>query len=337
MTEASHFVITGGAGYLGSVFTARLIEQGHFVTVVDNLLYGGESLLAFLEFPNFRFVKADVWEARSIRSAIQSDWQIPQAIIHLSGINGFPACQAVGRQVAWRYNVETTQHVFEQANEVGIPRFVFISSCANYASDPDGHPANEDTSLNPQSLFAETQVAVERYLLSHSSAACAPVIFRTASLFGLSPRMRFDLLLHQFVLDAFSKREICIYQRGYQRSFLHVSDAVDGIMRGFVAEAERVRGKVYNLGSQNGNYTKDQLAELVLKRLPETVVVYNDITFGGDMHDHNLSFQKVQTELGFQAQHNVEDGIREVLHALRSGMFSDPYLKKHWNAQFIVH
>jgi nucleoside-diphosphate-sugar epimerase len=337
MKETSHFVITGGAGYIGSVLTSRLLEQGHYVTVVDNLLYGGESLLAFLGFPNFRFVKADVCEPRAIRTAIQSDLQMPHAIIHLAGINGFPACQAVGRQVAWRYNVEATQHVFEQANELGIPRFVFISSCSNYASDPDGQPANEDKPLNPQTLFGETQVAAEIYLLSHSDAACAPLIFRVASLYGLSPRMRFDLLLHQFVLDAFSKREISINQRGYQRSFLNVSDAVEGIMLGFAAEEGYVRGVVYNLGSQNGNYTKDQLAEQVLKRLPETVLVYKDITFGGDMRDQNVSFQKIQTELGFQANQNVEDGIREVLNALRSGMFNDPNLKKHWNAQFVVH
>lgn len=336
MKEASHFVITGGAGYLGSALTARLLEQGHFVTVVDSLLYGGESLLAFGGFPKFRFINADVCEARSIRNAIQSDWIKPQAIIHLAGISGFPACQAVGRQVAWRYNVEATQHVFEQANELDIPRFIFISSCTNYTSDPGGHPAVEDSPLNPQTLFGETKVAAENYLLNHSTAACSSLIFRIASLFGLSSRMRFDLLLNQFVLDAHSTGEICIYQRGFQRSLLHVSDAVEGILLGLRTDEKLTHGKIYNLGSERGNFSKDQLVGLILKRLPETVLVYKDMTYGGDIRDQSISFQKIQTELGFHAQHSVEDGIREVLNALRSGLFNDPHLKKYWNAQFVV-
>ena len=232
MNFDDHILITGGAGYIGSYLTGELLRLGSRVTVVDDLLFGGESLLAYSAHPNFHFVKADVWEPRAIKTAIRSGWPVPQAIVHLAAIAGFPACQAVGRQVAWRYNVESTQHVFKQAVELGVPRFVYISTYSNYGLSSDGKPITEEAPLNPQSLYAETKIASERFLMGQVDAPCAPLIFRPAHLYGLSPRPRFDMIVNQFVLDAYLRRELLIYQRGYSRSFVHIADAVDGILLG---------------------------------------------------------------------------------------------------------
>lgn len=337
MDNKGHVLITGGAGYIGSMLTGDLLRSGYYVTVVDELLFGGESLLAYLSNPAFHFIKANVWEPRAIRTAIRSDWPIPLAVVHLAAIVGFPACQAVGRQVAWRYNVEATQRVFDQAVELGIGRFIYASTYSNYGLSPDGKPVTEDSPLNPQSLYAETKVTSERFLLAQKDATCAPLIFRLATLYGLSPRTRFDLIVNQFVLDAYSKRELLIYQRGYSRSFIHIRDAVRGLIRGLHADEELVRGNVYNLGSDGGNYTKDEIVTLILKRLPETVVTYKDMTFGGDMRDIRVSFEKVRRDLSFETQFSVDDGVREVLHALREGIISNPHDPKYRNAQFIVH
>ncbi len=332
-----HILITGGAGYIGSFLTGELLRQGYYVTVVDRLLYGGESLLSYLPNEKFRFVKADVWESRAIRNAVRSDWPSPIAIIHLAAIAGFPACQSVGRLVAWRYNVESTQHVFEQAEALNVERFIYLSSYSNYGLSGDGNPVTEESPLNPQSLYAETKVASERYLLAQASRnGCAPMIFRPATLYGLSPRPRFDLILNQFVLEAFSKRKLMIYQRGYSRSFVHISDAVHGIILGLHLPIEKVRGQIYNVGSDEGNLTKDQIVKLILKRLPETEVNYQDITFGGDMRDINVSFKKVKNELNFETQYCVEDGIREVLAALQEGIIQEPDDPRYRNARFIV-
>lgn len=336
MEQQKHILISGGAGYLGSMLSGHLLWLGHRVTVVDDLLFGGESLMAYLAHPNFHFVKANVWEPRTLRLAIRSDWQVPYAVVHLAAIVGFPACQAVGRQVAWRYNVEATQRVFDQAVELGVKRFLFASTYSNYGLSPDGKPVTEDTELNPQSLYAETKIHAERYLLANANADCAPLIFRLATLYGLSPRHRFDLIVNQFVLEAYTKRELLIYQRGYSRSFMHVRDAVRGFILGIEAPEEKIRGEVYNLGSESGNYTKDEIVALILKRLPETVVQYKDMTFGGDMRDITVSFEKVRRKLGFETQLTVDDGIREVLHALREGIISNPYDTRYRNAQFIV-
>lgn len=336
MSNTRHVLITGGAGYLGSYLAGELLRDGTRVTVVDDLLYGGESLLSFLPNPNFHFFKADVWESRALQTALRSEWDRPDAVIHLAALAGFPACQSVGRQVAWRYNVEATEHVFEQAHQLEVPRFVYISTYSNYGMSQSGGPVSEETPLNPQSLYAETKVASEQFLLEQQDSSCAPLIFRLSTVYGLSPRPRFDVIVNQFVWEAFRNHELMIYQRGYTRSFVHIDDAVRGIVLGLNAAQEKIRGEVYNLGDPAGNKSKDKIVELILKRLPETTVRYKDITFGGDMRDLAVSFDKVQQAFDFRPQKTVEDGIREVLHAIQQGIVEDPSHNRYRNARFIV-
>jgi len=335
MTD-KHILITGGAGYIGSLLTSELLRQNYRVTLLDSLLFGGESILPFLSHPNFHFIKSDVTEPRAVRDAVKKDWQIPDAVIHLAGIVGFPACQAVGRQVAWRYNVEATKTVYGQAADLGVERFVFASTYSNYGLSEDGKPVTEETPLNPQSLYAETKIAAEEYLLAQKDSPCAPLLFRFATLYGISPRTRFDLIVNQFVLEAFIKRQLVIYQRGYSRSFVHIRDVARGVIMGLEAGQDKIRGQVFNLGTENGNYSKNDIVGFVLKRMPETVVEYKDLTFGGDMRDITVSFEKIRRVLGFETTLTVDDGVREVLFALKSGLIKDPTDDRYRNAQFIV-
>ena len=332
----SHILITGGAGYIGSLLASELLRADYRVTVVDSLLFGGESLVPFLHHPNFHFVKADVTEPRAVKDSLKDDWRKPDVIVHLAAIVGFPACQAVGKQVAWRYNVESTKIVFGQAADLGVERFVFASTYSNYGLSPDGKPVTEESPLNPQSLYAETKVASEEFLLGQKDALCAPLLFRFATLYGLSPRTRFDLIVNQFVLEAFTKRELIIYQRGYSRSFVHIRDVVRGIIMGLKAERSKICGEVFNLGTDHGNYSKDDIVRLVLKRMPETVVEYKDLTFGGDMRDITVSFAKIKSVLGFDTTLDLDDGIRELLFALKTGIIRNPTDERYRNAQFIV-
>src|SRR5512138_3867246 len=138
MRTGEHVLITGGAGYIGSLLTAELLRSGYLVTVVDSLLYGGDSLMGFLTHPNFNFVKADICEPGAIRLSLRHDWPSPGAVIHRAALAGFPACQSVGNEVAYRYNVEGTQRVFDQANQLQIERFFYPSTYSVYANDPQG-------------------------------------------------------------------------------------------------------------------------------------------------------------------------------------------------------
>ncbi len=331
-----HVLITGGAGYIGSLLTSELLRANYRVTVLDSLLFGGESLVPFLHHPNFHFIKADVTEPRAVKDSLKEGWQKPNAIVHLAAIVGFPACQAVGKQVAWRYNVEATKTVFGQAADLGMERFIFSSTYSNYGLSENGKPVTEESPLNPQSIYAETKIASEEFLLSQRAASCAPLLFRFATLYGLSPRTRFDLIVNQFVLEAFTKRELIIYQRGYSRSFIHIRDLVRGVIIGLEAEQSKIRGEIFNLGTDDGNYSKDDIVRLVLKRMPETIVEYKDLTFGGDMRDITVSFAKIKRVLGFETTLDVDDGIRELLFALKTGIIRNPNDEKYRNAQFIV-
>ena len=313
-------LVTGANGFVGRWLTAELKSSGHAVLGTDSNVHGRHHV--------------DVTQRQELVELLRAE--TPDAIVHLAAIVGFPACQAVGKQVAWRYNVEATKSVCGQADDLGVERFVFSSTYSNYGLSSEGGPVTEESPLHPQSLYAETKIASEEFLLTQKNASCAPLIFRFATLYGISPRTRFDLIVNQFVLEAFTKRELIIYQRGYSRSFVHIRDAVRGVMMGLGAERSKICWEVFNLGTGHGNYSKDDIVRLVLKRMPETVVEYKDLTFGGDMRDITVSFAKVKNVLGFDTTLDVDDGIRELLFALKTGIIRNPNDEKYRNAQFIV-
>lgn len=341
--EPRRVLITGGAGYIGSLLTGVLLNRGDHVTVVDDLLFGGESLLGYWHHPNFRFAKGDVCDKELIKvqgaTLKVGDLEAAafDAVVHLAAIVGFPACRAAGKQVVWRYNVEATQQVFAAAEAAGVKRFVLSSTYSNYGVGNNGQPVTEESPLYPQSPYAETKIAAEEYLLRQAEGSrCAPLVFRFATLFGISPRTRFDLIVNQFVLEALTKRELVIYQRGYSRSFVHVRDVVDGIILGLSAPEEKVRGQVYNLGSDDGNYTKDEIVVLVQKHVEGLKVTHKDLSFGGDMRDITVSFAKIRRVLGFEPKIGLEEGILEVRDALESGLIRNAWDSRYRNAQFIV-
>jgi nucleoside-diphosphate-sugar epimerase len=352
--DTQRILITGGAGYIGSLLTGVLLQQGHHVTVVDDLLFGGESLLAYFSHPNFDFLKGDVSDPgvldqvkSGLGSSVQGPWRSHRqqtmrpnrydAVVHLAAIVGFPACQAVGKQVAWRYNVDSVMRAFELAEDAGAARFIFSSTYSNYGLTTDGEAVTEDSPLHPQSLYAETKIAAEQYLVGAAATArCAPLVFRFATLFGISPRTRFDLIVNQFVLEAMTHRELIIYQRGYSRSFVHVRDVVEGIVLALSAPTARIRGQIFNLGSDAGNFTKDDVVALVHKHVEGLKVTHKDLSFGGDMRDITVSFAKIKRELAFEPRISVEDGIREVRDFLRLGLIKNGTDMRFRNAQFIV-
>jgi nucleoside-diphosphate-sugar epimerase len=327
-----HVLITGGAGYIGSALCGFLLERGHRVTVLDQLLFGGESILGYLGNQRFRFVKADVCEPESIAPHFREVDQV----VHLAAIVGFPACQQIGPQVARRYNVEATRNVVALCREKAVERLILASTYSNYGLAPDGQAVDETSPLNPQSLYAETKIEAEREVLANPHGSCQPVVLRFATLFGISPRTRFDLIVNQFVLEAISRRALVIYQRGYSRSFVHVRDVVRAIALTLEAPAEEVRGQIFNVGSSRGNYTKEEIVRLVQKHVPGTTVAYKDLTFGGDMRDIRVSFEKIERRLGFKTELNVEQGVIEVRDAIVGGLIRDPASPRYRNAQFIV-
>jgi nucleoside-diphosphate-sugar epimerase len=317
---AEHVLITGGAGYIGSLLAGELLRRGCRVTVIDSLLFGGNSLLAYLSHPAFAFHKADVCD----KKAISGHFAGVDHVVHLAAIVGYPACAKAGEAASYSCNLDGTRNVFELAEEAGARRFVFASTYSNYGVSDDGQPVTEESPLNPQSVYAETKIAAEKYLIEQAARSrCAPVILRFATLFGPSPRTRFDLIINQFVLEAVRTGKLLIYQKDYNRSFVHIRDIVRAISLVLEAPLKKVRGEIFNVGSHGGNYSKDEIARLIQRFVPGLAIEYADLSFDGDMRDVRVAFDKIERTLGYKTQIGIEDGIREMAEILRSGFLKE--------------
>ncbi len=312
-------LLTGGAGYIGSLLCGELLYRGNRVTVLDNLTFGGNSLLGYMEHPQFSFHKADVCD----RTALPSYFEGVDHVVHLAAIVGFPACHKAGDKASYTCNLGGTKNAFELAEAYGARRFIFSSTYSNYGVADDDKPVTEDSPLHPQSVYAETKIAAENYLLEQAkSSRCAPVILRLATLFGPSPRTRFDLIINQFVLEAVQKRKLTIYQKEFNRSFVHVRDVARAFRLVLQAPLKNVRGQVFNVGSNEGNWTKERIVGLIRKYVPDVEVEYKDLHFDGDMRDIKVSFDKIKRVLGYKARISVEEGVREIAEAILSGFLT---------------
>ena len=331
-----HVLVTGGAGYIGSLLVGELLEAGCRVSVVDKLLFGDESLAAYRDTPDFHFAQADVTEAGALVDALDPAWTKPFAVVHLAALVGFPACAAAGREATWRQNVDATRLVYEGAATLGAEHFLFASTYSNYGLMSAGQPVTEESPLQPQSLYAESKIAAEELLLEKAGEACAPVIFRFATLFGVSPRTRFDLILNQFVLDAFRTGKLLLYQPEMRRSFVHVRDIVRGLQLALEAPPAALAGQIFNLGDESGNLSKRDLAALIQRHIPELAVEYRALEFEGDMRDITASFEKARRVLDFSPRYSVEDGVVEVLDALQNGRIPNPQDGRYRNAPVLV-
>jgi nucleoside-diphosphate-sugar epimerase len=315
-----HVLITGGAGYIGSLLCGELLRRGYRVTVIDNLLFGGNSLLAYLDHPAFAFHKADVCDKKGLRPYLKN----VDSVVHLAAIVGYPACAKAGQGASFACNLDGTRNVFALAEGAGAGRFVFSSTYSNYGVAKEGRPVTEDAPLFPQSVYAETKIAAEKFLIEQAAHShCAPVVFRFATLFGPSPRTRFDLIINQFVLEAIRAGKLVIYQKEYNRSFVHIRDVMRAILLALEAPLDKIRGQVFNVGSNQGNYSKEEIARLIRTYVPGLKIEYKDLRFDGDMRDIKVSFNKIGRKLGFKARISVEEGIREMAEILQSGLLCD--------------
>jgi nucleoside-diphosphate-sugar epimerase len=336
-----HIVITGGAGYIGSMLCSELLKRGEWVTIVDSLMFGGDSLLAYAHVPKFHFLQADVCEpgvvVQAARGARERGFPEVSAVIHLAAMVGFPACRDAGREKVWKVNVEAVQNALDDAEHLGAERFIFSSTYSVYGWADGEQAVSEDSPLNPQSLYGESKIAGETLLLEQAQdASCSPLIFRFATLYGVSPRMRFDLIVNQFVLEAYAQKELRLYQAGYSRAFIHVQDVVRGLLLGLDAPEAKARGEIYNLGDDESNHTKEEIVGFIKAALPETRIQYEKVSFREDMRDVSVSFSKVRQALSFRQRWTVPQGIQEVLTLLETGLLGDPFAVRYRNAPPIL-
>lgn len=321
-----NIVVTGGAGYIGSTLVPLLLERGHAVRVVDSLVYGGEPLLGVWSHPMFEFRRADIRDHVAMQDALAG----MHAVVHLAAIVGDPAC-AREPDLAHAVNLEASLNLLEAAKQANVGRFVFASTCSNYGkmADPNGY-VDEDSELRPVSLYAETKVAVERALLqaAQTSDLCATPL-RFATVFGVSPRMRFDLTVNEFVMELVTKQKLTVFGEQFWRPYVHVRDvarAVEGVLS---APERAVRGQVFNVGSTEENYQKQQLVELMRPYVQNAAIEY--VRREEDPRDYRVSFARIKQQLDFSITRTVPQGIAEIVQLVRDGVVTDLGSRRYRN------
>jgi nucleoside-diphosphate-sugar epimerase len=319
-------LVTGGAGYVGSLLTPMLLEAGYQVRVVDNLRFGGGGLLGVWAHPAFEFQLGDVRDRQAVGTAVND----VDMVVHLAALVGDPACdrdQNLTREV----NLDASLQLIETSACAGVERFIFASTCSNYGKmcDADGY-VDESSQLRPLSLYAETKVAVERALLEGAGgdAMCASSL-RLATVFGVSPRMRFDLTVNEFTAEMVVRRRLEVFGEQFWRPYVHVRDAARAMLLAVQAPAEIVDRRVFNVGATEENYQKRQLVELIRVHIPDATVQY--VHKAEDPRDYRVSFARIREQLGFQVTRRVPDGIAEIVQLVRDGIIDDVNDQRYHN------
>ncbi|MAR78141.1 MAG: epimerase [Gammaproteobacteria bacterium] len=318
-------LITGGAGYIGSVLVRKLLNRGYFVRVIDSLKWGGESLFDVMTNSNFEIIKGDIRNINDVKKSLVGI----DSVIHLAAIVGDPACKKFSEE-ANETNWNASVSLFEESEKCGVKKFIFASTCSNYGKmkDNDGY-VNEDSELNPVSLYAELKVKFENFLLNRNkdSNICSTAL-RFSTVYGFSPRIRFDLTVNEFtrnmVIDNFQE----IWGEQFWRPYAHVDDLCRATILVLESEYEKVKSKVFGVGDTSENYQKGMIIREINK-LVSGKIKYVDLD--EDPRDYRVDFSKIKNELGFKISKTVPDGIMEIKKIVESGVILDCYSDKFKN------
>jgi len=319
-------LVTGGAGYIGSVLVRQLLAKGYNVRAFDSLKFGGEALYDVMLNPNFEFLKGDIRNAKEVEEALTD----VDAVAHLAAIVGDPACKKYSEE-ALETNWLASTALFEAADRAKIDRFVFASTCSNYGKMPDPNSfVTESSPLNPISLYAELKVKFEKYLLEErrDSYVCSTAL-RFSTVYGFSPRIRFDLTVNEFTRNAIILGEQEIWGPQFWRPYCHVDDLARSIVLVLETDKEKVRSNVFNVGSTEENYSKGMIIEEVQKVVPKVKINYVEIN--DDPRDYRVNFDKIKNVLGYSITKKVPDGIKEIAKLLKTGIVTDSFAQKFRN------
>jgi len=319
-------LVTGAAGYIGSVLVRQLLDKGYKVRGLDSLFFGGESLISIYNNPNFEFVKGDIRDDQTINNALKDITDV----VHLAAIVGDPACSKQP-ELAKEINWEASKYLYDYCNEkTEIEHFIFASTCSNYGKMEGDAFLNEDSELHPVSLYAELKVKFENYLLSNSIRdTFIPTALRFSTVYGLSPRMRFDLTVNEFIREVAFDKELLIFGEQFWRPYCHVEDLARSCVTVLESETDKVKQNVFGVGDTKENYQKKMIADEILKIVPTAKIKY--VHKDEDPRDYRVDFSKIKDELGFQITKTVPHGLKEIYDILKNDVISDPYSKNYRN------
>lgn len=313
MTEnrRKKIAITGGGGYIGSIMIESFLAKGYEVKCIDRFYFGLQSIRKFLGDENFNFIRKDIRHVKS------EDFRGIDAVIDLAGISNDPACE-LDEDLTDKINRQGTVNIATSAKAAGVNRYAMASSCSIYGAS-DGTPLCESSELKPVSLYAKSKIASEREIRNLSSNDFCVTFLRLSTVFGLSHRMRFDLIINIMTMYAFTKGKIMILGGGKQwRPLIHVKDVARAFGKVIESNTDLINGEAFNIGSNEQNYQVEKVAKTIKRVLPINVVL-EMVPDDNDKRNYNVKFNKIKEILGYETKYDIEYGIREIYESLVSG------------------
>lgn len=319
-------LVTGAAGYIGSVLCRQLLAKGYRVRGLDSLLFGGESLVEIISHDHFEFIKGDIRDGNLVEEALDGI----SAVVHLAAIVGDKACKTQAEE-ATAVMDHASKGLYQSCASRGIDHFIFASTCSNYGimegiEDP---LLDENAPLRPQSHYAKLKVLFEEYLLDN--ALIPRTLLRFSTVYGQSPRVRFDLSVNHFTRDLSLGRPLLIFGADTWRPYCHVQDLARSVVEVLEAGSEAMNGKVYNVGDSEQNYTKRQLVEEIMKLVPNAEVEFK-VNSGNDPRNYRIDFSRIRRELDYKITRRIPDGVAEIHKLIKSGIVADPDSPRYVNA-----
>ncbi len=319
-------LVIGGAGYIGSALLPKLLERGYYVRVLDLLLYGTDPISDLLTHPRIEVLQADF---RCVDKVVEAMRDV-DAVIHLGAIVGDPAC-ALDEQLTIEVNLMATRMIAEVAKGCGVSRFIFASTCSVYGACDE--VLNERSALNPVSLYARSKIASERVLMSMTDERFAPTIVRFGTIYGLSGRTRFDLVVNLLTAKAVVEGQITIMGGDQWRPFVHVDDAALAVYKILISPFASVRNEIFNVGSDEQNFTIQDVGEIIQRQVPTAKLI--DMGSDSDRRNYRVNFGKIRKALGFVPRWTVERGIQQVIEAFQAGKITDYRDARYSNVKFL--
>ena len=305
-------LVTGGAGYLGSVLVPTLLSKGYKVTVLDSLMHNQSSLLECCVNPDFDFVKGDICDGGLMASLLPKF----DVVILLAAIVGAPACK-INPSLTRLVNLDTQMAI---VNKISLSqKAIFPTTNSGYGIGEKDKLCTEESPLNPLSEYGKDKVEVEKAFLDKGNA----ITFRLATVFGMSPRMRMDLLVNDFTYRAYNDRFIVLFEEHFRRNYIHIRDVAKAFVLG-IENYDRMKGEPFNVGLSSANLTKRQLCEKIKEYVPEFYIHSAPVGEDPDKRDYIVSNEKIEAT-GWKPQYSIDDGIVELIKAY-SYLQVNPYI-----------
>jgi nucleoside-diphosphate-sugar epimerase len=326
-----NILLIGGAGYVGTVITSHFLKLGYKVRVLDNFVYKNqESIQAYLGDENYEFIAGDLGDVNSLKNASK---EIDNVVI-LGGLVGDPITKKYPNE-SFKINEVGVQTCIDFFDNENIKKMILISTCSNYGLIKENELADENFELNPLSLYAKAKVAAELHLMSKKGkVGYTGIVLRFATAFGLSPRMRFDLSVSEFVRDLYFGEELLVFDEDTWRPYCHVRDFARLIEKVIYADNEKVNFEVFNAGGEVNNFTKKMIVDTIKEYLPEAKIKYGEN--GSDPRNYKVSFKKAKEILGFEPKYTVKNGIEELIKAFELGVYNDSLENKNKYGNYII-